>query len=176
MSKLILVLFGLTFLVMLTTTINCKVDKDDNDLWLWYKKEFNKNYSNAEDSMRKEAFLESLRYIETAKAKAKQLGLNSTVGFNEFSDWTSEEELTLVGKYDVKLLSKTKSSLNQQEFLNNMFVDANGNKLYIPKSLDWRESNPKRVSEVKRQMGCGSCWAFATVSIQLSFIIHIIMK
>ena len=50
------------------------------------------------------------------------------------------------------------NSPEEQAFLDAILADTS---IEVPEALDWRET-PGRVSEVKDQIDCGSCWAFAS--------------
>ena len=53
------------------------------------------------------------------------------------------------------------NSPEEQAFLDAILADTS---IEVPEALDWRET-PGRVSEVKDQGRCGSCWAFASTGV-----------
>ncbi|CAH0382847.1 unnamed protein product [Bemisia tabaci] len=114
--------------------------------------EYGKKYDPIEKSARYSQFAKNIRKIQ--KLNAEETG-TATYGINEMADWAHEEFLakranarpeTFFGIETLPVANVTKSQLAQ-----------------IPVSFDWRSLG--KVSPVKDQGICGSCWAFATVSV-----------
>jgi len=108
---------------------------------------FNKVYSSVEEfTKRYDIFRNNL--IEVLAAD--QFSGNHTKGITKFSDLTKEEfraqYLTL--KHQAGWCRQTKLSFLVEE-------------THVAESLDWRTKG--KVSPVKDQGQCGSCWAFSTV-------------
>ncbi|KAL5559083.1 hypothetical protein UlMin_035294 [Ulmus minor] len=106
-----------------------------------------KNYNAlGEKEKRFEIFKDNLRYIDDHNSQ----NLPYKLGLNRFADLTNEE-------YRSKYLG-TKASGKKK--ISNRYAPRVGESL--PDSVDWRKEGA--VAPVKDQGGCGSCWAFSTIS------------
>ena len=108
-----------------------------------YQNEFNKNYSIDEYGMRFDIFRDNVDFIFNENNKNQ----NYTLGFNHFTDLTSEEFSQMFSGKFQKIFG---NGCNKMEY----------KKDSVPKSLDWRDHNA--VTPVKNQGQCGSCWSFST--------------
>jgi len=110
-----------------------------------WKQQHNKVYTSfAEEVVRFQNFKNSVVRIAERNAKAK----NTVFGLNKFSDYTPEEFKKLLGYVP-------QNSTFERSILPNKGGGA------VPSTYDWR--NQKKVTPVKDQGQCGSCWAFSVV-------------
>uniref|UniRef100_A0A6G1SGF0 Cathepsin K n=1 Tax=Aceria tosichella TaxID=561515 RepID=A0A6G1SGF0_9ACAR len=125
------------------------------DEWTLFKKQHGKVYeSPEEDARRFSLFLAANDRIERHNQES---GASYKLGQSHLSDWTREELNKLNGlRYD----PSAKQSPEADEFLNQLMSDPKP----VPDEVDWRKV-PNRVSSVKDQGSCGSCWAFSTVGV-----------
>lgn len=153
------------------------------DYWAWkeFKSKYNKVYgSKREDIMRKKIFLDNKRYIEEHNFPGTQVvadGSAYSLAINHLSDLTSQEIDRLLNGFrfpkrnnqpdntDGRMLEHYLQSLNSSLHQNaNPHSSKPGSKAWwdfwvVPQSVDWRDRG--WVSEVKDQVSCANCWAFA---------------
>ena len=116
---------------------------EEEMMYMKYVTEFGKSYgTRAEFEFRMEQFKNSLAKMALHNSDNSH---GSTVGLNQFADWTDAEYKRLLG-YKGQKLSATPAEL----------LDTSN----LEDSLDWRQKGA--VTAVKNQGQCGSCWAFST--------------
>ena len=80
-----------------------------------------------------------------------------TAGHNKFADWTQEEKNTLLGLKNMPMPEVVEEEEDSENSL--------------PDAWDWRTQG--KVTPVKDQGQCGSCWAFSTIeTIESAWLIN----
>jgi len=134
---------------ILSRPINIKTFEDE--AWgLWKLRQKKQYRSDAEENYRRDIFARNKKAIIGHNKLFAEGKESYSKGLNQFSDWTQEEFLNILGNF--------KAADNQTEIEAIVFDED----VDVPAQKDWRESGA--VCEIKNQGHCGSCWAFAAVA------------
>ncbi|XP_059118207.1 cathepsin 7-like [Peromyscus eremicus] len=140
------------FLVILCLGVASGAPKPDYSLdaeWEEWKRSYEKTYTQEEERQKRAVWEENVKMIKM-HSEGNGLGMNNfTVEMNEFGDMTGEEMRKMMMESSVLTLRNGKR------------IQKRGDPK-IPKTLDWRTQG--YVTPVRRQLGCGACWAFAVAA------------
>lgn len=143
-------------LALLGLALSAK-DKKFSDFQDFVRK-YNKVYDSPEEFLEKfNIYKQNLRNIKKnipKKLSSFSRPSEQKFGPNEFTDMTIEEIKAKYLNLDAQPLREMREKFKGRELKPTLKE--------IPESFDWREQG--KVSPVKKQGDCGSCWAFTTVA------------
>jgi len=144
--KFVLALLALSAVASLAAVVNPLQDAEYELLFSKWAAQHSRQYESVEETMTRFAiFKDNLDYIRLHET----LGKNHTLKMNKFGDMTNEE---FVATYTG--LNPTVRPSNIARRHRHIDVSA------LPASVDWNAAG--KVTAVKNQEQCGSCWAFST--------------
>jgi len=148
---------SISVLAVLALAFSCTLALDVtlNEHWQLWKGTYNKQYSDAEEHVRRAIWEDNLKIVQEHNLQA-DLGVHTYwLGMNAYADMTINEFVKVMNGYNATMQRGRRSR-------NTFTFDPS---VQLPDSVDWRTEG--YVTPVKDQGQCGSCWAFsATGSLE----------
>ena len=133
----------------------------DENIWSEFKQNHSKQYESQEvEDLRRTIFAKNLQEIrrfneETDEASHFELGLNHLADLSELD--IKQRNGFRPAREELGRLQHQANTERAERFLNSILED---DSIEVPDEVDWRKVSG-RVSPVKNQGQCGSCWAFS---------------
>ncbi|CAF0720178.1 unnamed protein product [Adineta steineri] len=152
-------LISIITIVVLSSGCALAYNKTHNQQWKLWKNKHKKNYSDAEELVRRTVWENNLKMIEEHNLQA-DLGVHTyRLGMNQYGDLTANE---IMQTYTVNEFIQKYTGFNgkmETTYSQVRQVLVSNSTASLPDSVDWRNKNV--VEAVKDQGVCSSCWAFS---------------